>query len=408
MVIMKRIAVVVVATLMVATARGERVPADTVPAVPMVIVGATAVAQGAVARFTSRQPWRPGANLRESDGNSAVMTAAQYVPLAFPWVMKAAGAPVESSWQKLAVSQAVGAVAMVGVVESLKRGVDSPRPDGEDRRSFPSGHSAWVYLGATSVMHELGSASPWYAFGAYTFAAGVGAQRVLSNRHFPADVMAGAGVGILSAELGYYIGNLIWPERKGGGLFVPSGNSNYVSINTGLLWPVGHIGTGEGRVSRLPALESGVRAGGALSDRWGLWGYAGLRAQPLQLETPSTTTYVGCQNSVGGMIGAQFTAYSCRRLDLTLDAAAGVYGNLKLKTVDDCITTDKLTTTGRVGVGLTWHLTSNLSCRGDLGWELSSYRYHLRPSQAYGIEQEAGTAGATSAVASSISLMVRL
>lgn len=391
-----------------ATASGQNISADSVPVMPMVVGGAVTVAEGALGRFTARQPWHPAANLLESHGNNAVMTAAQFVPMAFPWVMKAAGASVASSWQKLAVSQAVGAVALAGVVESLKRGVDAPRPDGDDRRSFPSGHTAWAFLGATSVMHELSDTSPWYAFGAYSFATGVAAQRVISNRHLPADVMAGAGVGILSAELGYFVSDMIWPGNKSKGPNTLNESRNHLAITTGLLWPLGHIYTSGGRISRLPVLESGVRIGTAIGHGWGLWGFVGLRSQPLQLNTSLADTYLGCQNSIGGMLGTQFTAFCNSKFALDIDAAAGIYGNLKLKTVDNCINTDKLTPAGRVGLGLTWHLTSTLSCRSDLGWELSSYRYHLRPSQTYGIEYESETAGMTSSFASGFSLLIRL
>ena len=85
----------------------------------------------------------------------------QYAPMALPWIMKIAGQPTRSGWGRMVVSQAVATALMAGTVYGLKHGVDSPRPDGSDSRSFPSGHSAWAFMGATMVAEELGWRSPW-------------------------------------------------------------------------------------------------------------------------------------------------------------------------------------------------------------------------------------------------------
>jgi membrane-associated phospholipid phosphatase len=45
----------------------------------------------------------------------------------------------------------------------------------------------------------------------YTIATGVGVMRVLNNKHWASDVLAGAGFGILSTELTYF---LLTPKVK--------------------------------------------------------------------------------------------------------------------------------------------------------------------------------------------------
>ena len=52
------------------------------------------------------------------------------------------------------------------------------RPDRSDCRSFPSGHSAWAFAGATVIAREFGWRSAWYPVGAYAFAAGIAIERI--------------------------------------------------------------------------------------------------------------------------------------------------------------------------------------------------------------------------------------
>ena len=96
-------------------------------------------------------------------------------------------------------------VALGAIVNSIKYTVREPRPDGSANNSFPSGHTATTFMGAELVRIEYGDDSPWYSVGAYTVAIAVGALRVYNNRHWFTDVFAGAGVGILSARIGYWM-----------------------------------------------------------------------------------------------------------------------------------------------------------------------------------------------------------
>ena len=47
----------------------------------------------------------------------------------------------------------------------------------------------------------------------YGVATATGVMRILNNRHWISDVMSGAGIGILSTELGYGLGDLLFKER---------------------------------------------------------------------------------------------------------------------------------------------------------------------------------------------------
>lgn len=87
------------------------------------------------------------------------------------------------------------------------------RPDGSSRTSFPSGHTATAFMTATMLRHEYGHLSPWIGIGGYTVATGTGLMRMANNKHWLSDVLTGAGIGILSTEVGYYLGDLLFRDR---------------------------------------------------------------------------------------------------------------------------------------------------------------------------------------------------
>ncbi|MDX5444007.1 MAG: phosphatase PAP2 family protein [Hymenobacteraceae bacterium] len=102
---------------------------------------------------------------------------------------------------------------MLTTVYGLKKITNVERPNGENRESFPSGHTAQAFLAASIVHNELKHKSDWYGVGAYTIAAGVGAFRMLNDKHWQADVFAGAGIGILSAHLAYLTHRNRWGRQ---------------------------------------------------------------------------------------------------------------------------------------------------------------------------------------------------
>ena len=79
--------------------------------------------------------------------------------------------------------------------------------------SFPSGHTATAFMTATMLNKEYGHKSPWIGIGAYSVATATGLMRMANNKHWLSDVLTGAGIGILSTELGYYLADLIFKER---------------------------------------------------------------------------------------------------------------------------------------------------------------------------------------------------
>src|SRR5574344_418215 len=115
----------------------------------------------------------------------------QYSPYAVLMGLKLSGVKGRSSWKRMFLSQAFSSSIMFVTVQGIKHTSHEKRPDGSDNNSFPSGHTA----------------------GAYTLATTTGLMRVANNKHWLSDVMTGAGIGIISTELGYYIADLICKDK---------------------------------------------------------------------------------------------------------------------------------------------------------------------------------------------------
>jgi hypothetical protein len=92
-----------------------------------------------------------------------------------------------------------------GTVFSTKGWSHELRPDGSDYQSFPSGHTAEAFAGAEFMRMEYKDVSPWYGVAGYAMAAATGMLRMYNDKHWMSDVVAGAGVGIASTRLAYWL-----------------------------------------------------------------------------------------------------------------------------------------------------------------------------------------------------------
>lgn len=87
------------------------------------------------------------------------------------------------------------------LVTGMKNVVKEHRPDGSDRLSFPSGHSAIAFTNAAILFQEYKDSNIWYASSGFLFATATGMLRIANNKHFASDVFAGAGIGLASGFL---------------------------------------------------------------------------------------------------------------------------------------------------------------------------------------------------------------
>lgn len=187
----------------------------------------------------------------------------QYIPGAVMLGMKMAGVESRSSWGRMLTSDVFSTAIMTSVVYTMKHSTQVMRPDGSDNHSFPSGHTATAFMTATMLTKEYGHISPWIGIGAYTFATGTGLMRIANNRHWLSDVLTGAGIGILSTELGYYLADLVFKEK---GLhhyyqnerFSRYDKPSFVSLYLGVNIPLSHYDISEHQEFRT---SSGSSAG---------------------------------------------------------------------------------------------------------------------------------------------------
>lgn len=126
----------------------------------------------------------------------------QYLPAVAYLGLGAVGVKSKHTFKERFVAGATAHIVMAALTNGLKYSIREKRPDTRARNSFPSGHTALVFTGAELMRIEYG---PWYGLAAYTVATSVAFLRMYNNRHWLNDVIAGAGIGILSARIGYWM-----------------------------------------------------------------------------------------------------------------------------------------------------------------------------------------------------------
>ena len=91
-----------------------------------------------------------------------------------------------------------------GIIQGTKRVSGRERPDYSNNRSFPSGHTQTAFVAAEFLHQEYKDRSIWISIGGYSAATFVGIARIYNNKHWVSDVVAGAGIGILSTKAVYW------------------------------------------------------------------------------------------------------------------------------------------------------------------------------------------------------------
>jgi membrane-associated phospholipid phosphatase len=102
----------------------------------------------------------------------------------------------------------------------LKYITHEQRPNNHDDLSFPSGHTSQAFVAAALINREYRYKHKWVGISAYGLATSVAIFRMLNNKHWISDVLAGAGIGILSANLAYITHK--WKWGRPGTCLVPT------------------------------------------------------------------------------------------------------------------------------------------------------------------------------------------
>jgi len=166
----------------------------------------------------------------------------RYAPIVAVYGLNAAGIKGKHRFKDRTVILLTSYIIMSSTVFALKGSIKSERPDHSSFTSFPSGHTATAFAGAELMWQEYKDQSVWYGIAGYTVAAGTGIFRMYNNKHWLSDVAAGAGIGILSTKIAYwihpYVNDLIFgkKETKTATTFLPFYNGKQTGIGVAIVF----------------------------------------------------------------------------------------------------------------------------------------------------------------------------
>lgn len=121
------------------------------------------------------------------------------------FALDAVGIPAKHNLKQRLFTAAVSNMIMTATTRIMKSTIPVWRPDGSANNSFPSGHAATAFVGAELLWQEYREESIWYGIAGYAAAAGTGYLRMYNDKHWFSDIAMGAGVGILSAKIAYWL-----------------------------------------------------------------------------------------------------------------------------------------------------------------------------------------------------------
>lgn len=150
------------------------------------------------------------------DEKTSIDDFSQWAPAVSVFALDAFGIKAKNNLRDRSVIFATSYVIMSTTVLSLKSITKVERPDGSSNNSFPSGHTATAFAGAEMLWQEYKDKSIWYGIAGYVVATGTGVFRIYNNRHWLTDVAAGAGIGILSTKIAYWMNPFISKTLFGG------------------------------------------------------------------------------------------------------------------------------------------------------------------------------------------------
>lgn len=129
----------------------------------------------------------------------------QYAPAAAVYGLNAAGIKGKNNFRDRTMIYLLSNAVMGITVQSLKAVTRIQRPDGFGTNAFPSGHTATAFVAAEFLHQEYKDISPWYGIAGYAMATTTAYLRMYNNKHWFRDLAPGAGIGIISTKLAYWI-----------------------------------------------------------------------------------------------------------------------------------------------------------------------------------------------------------
>jgi len=145
----------------------------------------------------------------QTKNNVKIDNVSQFVPSFSVYGLNALGIKGKNNFKDRTIILGSASLIMGSTVTTLKKSTAIERPDGSNKFSFPSGSTAIAFMGAEFLYQEYKDVSIWYGISGYLVATGTGFLRMHNNKHWFTDVVTGAGIGILSTKIAYWIHPLV-------------------------------------------------------------------------------------------------------------------------------------------------------------------------------------------------------
>ena len=128
-----------------------------------------------------------------------------WAPSSSVYLLDALSVKTKHSFKEQLIIEA-GSIIITGGVGFVMRKISgSMEVYNKQGTKFPSGHTANAFRAAEIFHQELKDTNKVLSYAGYIVAAGVGTFRILNKNHLFTEVIAGAGLGILSTKLTYWI-----------------------------------------------------------------------------------------------------------------------------------------------------------------------------------------------------------
>jgi len=129
----------------------------------------------------------------------------QFAPAALVYGLNALGVEGKHNFRDRTIICGTSMLITSAIIVPLKHLAKEERPDHSDHLSFPSGHTAIAFASAQFMFREYKDTNFLLGISGYSFAVFTGIYRMLNDKHWFGDVVGGAGFGILSTELAYWL-----------------------------------------------------------------------------------------------------------------------------------------------------------------------------------------------------------
>jgi membrane-associated phospholipid phosphatase len=137
-----------------------------------------------------------------------------WAPSASIYLMDALHVKTRHSFQEHLILDAGSMIVAGGVGFVMRKISGNIDAYNTHNTNFPSGHTVNVFRGAEIVHQELKETHPVWSYSGYLVATTVGVLRIYNKDHLLTEVLAGAGLGILSTKLTYWVFDKVKYRKK--------------------------------------------------------------------------------------------------------------------------------------------------------------------------------------------------